>query len=300
MVPISEKYRDIALKLVESSSHPAVIDKHSVFQPGNDRNRELVDRIVTDVLLPGSRMEGFEYLQKLYQLAQAGKSCLILMEHYSNFDLPCFHYLANQHGEAGHEVTENVVAMAGMKLNVESKFVLGFAEAYSRIVIYPSRALDAIEDPEVLAHERKKSNLINRAALHEMVRQKHSGRLILVFPAGTRYRPGVASTKRGVREIDSYIKSFHFMVMIGIAGNVLRISASESMAEDLITDDVVVYRVSPIISCHDYRKHALSFAPTDSERNAKQHVADTVMSDLDKLHEEAEALRVPELVHKET
>ncbi|WP_455382955.1 1-acyl-sn-glycerol-3-phosphate acyltransferase [Salinispira pacifica] len=299
MVPISKKYREIALKMVQSSSHPSSIDRHNVYQPGNEQNRELVDTIVRDVLLPGSRMEGFEYLQKLLQLAQAGKSCLILMEHYSNFDLPCYYYLANQHGEAGREVTENTVAMAGMKLNVESKFVLAFAEAYSRIVIYPSRALDAIQDPETLARERKTSNVINRAALHEMVRQKHSGKLILVFPAGTRYRPGVESTKRGVREIDSYIKSFHFMVMIGIAGNVLRISSTEEMAEDLITEDVVLYRVSPIISCHDYRKRALSTAPTDSERNAKQHVADTVMSDLDKLHEEAEALRVPELVHRE-
>ena len=297
MVPISQKYHDIALKMVESSSHPSRIDKHSVYQPGNARNRELVDTIVRDVLLPGSRMEGFEYLQKLYQLAQAGKSCLILMEHYSNFDLPSFYYLANQHGEAGREVTENVVAMAGMKLNVESKFVLAFAEAYSRIVIYPSRALEAIQDPDVLARERKKSNAINHSALHEMVRQKHSGKLILVFPAGTRYRPGVASTKRGVREIDSYIKSFHFMVMIGIAGNVLRISASESMSDDLITEDVVVYRVSPIVSCHDYRKHAHSTAFGDSE-NAKQHVADTVMGDLEKLHDEAEAMRVHELVRK--
>ncbi|HUX11618.1 MAG TPA: 1-acyl-sn-glycerol-3-phosphate acyltransferase [Spirochaetia bacterium] len=299
MISISKKYRDIALKMVESSTHPKAIGKHNVFQPGNETNRQLVDQIVRDVLLPGSRIEGFEYLQKLYELAESGKSCLILMEHYSNFDLPCFVYLANKQGEAGHEVTENLVAVAGMKLNVESEFVLAFAEAYSRIVIYPSRALDAIEDSDQLARERKTSNAINRAALHEMVRQKHSGKLILVFPAGTRYRPGVESTKRGVREIDSYIKSFHYMIMVGIAGNVLRISASEAMSDDLITEDVMVYRISPVIPCHDYRRHTRTSASASSEKIAKQHVADTVMSDLEKLHDEAEALRVSELVHRQ-
>ncbi|HUX52114.1 MAG TPA: 1-acyl-sn-glycerol-3-phosphate acyltransferase [Spirochaetia bacterium] len=297
MVPISQKYHDTAIKMVESSSQLHEISKHNVYQEGNDRNRALVDTIVEELLVPGSHLDGFENLKELHRLAQSGKSCLILMEHYSNFDIPCLYYLLNQQ-EEGHQISSSIVSMAGMKLNTDSKFVLAFTEAYTRIVIYPSRSLASITDPATLAQERKRSSVVNRAAMHEMVRQKHAGKLILMFPSGTRYRPGKEDTKRGVKEVDSYLKSFHYMVLIGIAGNVLRVSPTEDMSEDLVTRDAIVYSVSPVTSCHDYRKHAKTKSGFGAEQSSKQHVADTVMSDLETYHQKAEAARAPLLVHR--
>jgi glycerol-3-phosphate O-acyltransferase len=62
---------------------------------------------------------------------------------------------------------------------------------------------------------------------------KKEGKLILVFPAGTRFRPWEPETKRGVREIDSYIKSFDYMCLVSNNGAVLRIQQGK-MTEDQV------------------------------------------------------------------
>ena len=59
-----------------------------------------------DLLLPGSRIIGKENLLALHQLAQRKKHCLILMEHYSNFDIPCFYELLERSGDAYREVAD--------------------------------------------------------------------------------------------------------------------------------------------------------------------------------------------------
>ncbi len=293
MLPISQKYRNIARELVKRSSHTSVVTEADVYQEGNPGSRRLVDEIVADLLLPGSRVMRLEHLEQLHTLSTRGKSCLILMEHYSNFDIPCLYYLAAKAGDAGRRITDSIVSIAGMKLNEQSKFVLAFSECYTRIVIYPSRALAGISEPEKLQAERRKSNTINRAALHEMVRRKHSGHMILVFPSGTRYRPGVESTKRGLKEVDSYIKSFDYMVFVGIAGNILRVNPNEEMSEDLVAKDAVIFTVGPVTECQDFRQGVRDAARTDVEQDLKQVVADRVMAELSALHAEAEELRAP-------
>jgi len=289
MPTIAEVYKTHLAAMIQNTSQNQEVTEKNVFQPGNPVNRKYVDKVIVDHLLPGSRIVNIETLYELHRRSKAGKSCLILMEHYSNFDLPVFVYLLSQSGPEGQATAESIVAMAGMKLNVESKAVLAFSEAYSRIVIYPSRYLEKITDPEELKEARKKSGVINRAALHHMVRCKHSGHIILVFPSGTRYRPGNPDTKRGLKEIDSYLKVFDYMVLIGIAGNILRIHPSGEMEEDQLFKDTVVYKVSPILECEAFRNEARSKAPADAD--LKQYVADEVMRELEKLHQEVEHLR---------
>jgi hypothetical protein len=289
MPTIAEVYKTHLAAMIKNTSQNQEVTEKNVFQPGNPINRKYVDKVIEDHLLPGSRIVNIESLYELHRRSKAGKSCLILMEHYSNFDLPVFIYLLSRSGPEGLETAESIVAMAGMKLNVESKAVLAFSEAYTRIVIYPSRYLEKITDPEELKEARKKSSVINRAALHHMVRCKHSGHIILVFPSGTRYRPGNPDTKRGLKEIDSYLKVFDYMVLVGIAGNILRIHPSGEMEEDQLFKDTVVYKVSPILECEAFRNEARSKAPVEAD--LKQYVADEVMRELEKIHQEVEQLR---------
>ena len=44
--------------------------------------------------------------------------------------------------------------------------------------------------------------------VNKVIELKKQGKIILVFPSGTRYRPGCPDTKRGLREIDSYLRLF--------------------------------------------------------------------------------------------
>lgn len=291
MPTIAEVYRTHLAAMIQNTSQNQEVTEKNVFQPGNPVNRKYVDKVIEDHLLPGSRIINIETLYELHRRSKEGKSCLILMEHYSNFDLPVFIYLLSRSGPEGLATADSIVAMAGLKLNVESRAVLAFSEAYSRIVIYPSRYLEKITDPEEQKEARRKSSIINRAALHHMVRCKHSGHIILVFPSGTRYRPGNPDTKRGLKEIDSYLKVFDYMVLVGIGGNILRIHPSGEMEEDQLFKDTVVYKVSPIRECEAFRNEARSKAPADAD--LKQFVADEVMRELEKLHEEIEHIREP-------
>ena len=287
-VSVSEKYRDLIISMMKTGTQSNTVTEENVFQAGIMAKRPFIEKMLNELMRPKSRIIGLENLSELYKKCVAGKSCLILTEHYSNFDLPAIIYLLEKSGLEGKTMADSIIAIAGRKLNEESPVVSAFAAAYSRIIIYPSRSLDSISDPEILKEERKKSAAINRAALHELIRRKQSGHMILLFPAGTRYRPGRPETKQGLKEIDSYIRSFDHMVFIGLGGNLLRICPSGDMQEDIVAEDTVILKISPVVDCKEFRDRAHKEVPEGSD--AKQFTVDRIMSELEKLHEEIAAL----------
>ncbi|TVQ20341.1 MAG: 1-acyl-sn-glycerol-3-phosphate acyltransferase [Spirochaetaceae bacterium] len=274
-----------------SDSDKRLTTSATVYQPGKEPNRAFIHRIMEQLALPGSGIVGIDHLRDLADRSARGVPCLILMEHYSNFDIPCLDYLLR--AADGEDIADRITAIAGMKLNEESPYVHAFAEAYTRIVIYPSRSLLKISDPDALKREQARSREINMAATRQMIRLKHEGHMILVFPSGTRYREGEPDTKRGVKEVDSYLKSFESMVLVSIAGNVLRIHPTGDMNRDLATRDLVVLNVSEPLSCAEFRDAARM--PATAAEDAKQAVADAVMARLETLHAAAEAERVRRL-----
>jgi glycerol-3-phosphate O-acyltransferase len=289
MSTVREIYGHIAMELIKNSRQSGHVDPDAVYQEANKSNRVILNRIIGDLLLPGSAILNYHELQKLHNLSQEGKSCLILMEHYSNFDLPNLYYLLEQDHPDGEEIGDDIIAMAGMKLNVESDFVRAFTEAYTRLVIYPSRSLAALEGTPEYEAERIKSRQLNMAALHEMVRQKHAGKIILLFPSGTRYRPGDESTRRGLAEVDSYIKGFDYILPMAIAGNTLRINTTGSMSEDYIQKDCMVFNAGQVAEAKAWRSEIRARIPQGTE--PKQFVADQVMATLAQLHEAADEYR---------
>lgn len=289
--PIRDVYGKEALAMRANSAQPRTITTENVYQEANAANRRLIHGVLDDLLLPGSGVIGLDHMNDLYERAQNGASGLILMEHYSNFDIPCLYYLLEHEGR--QDIADEVIAIAGMKLNEESEFVNAFAEAYTRIVIYPTRSLLRYEDQEQKAQELIRSRHINMAATRQMIRLKHEGRLVLVFPSGTRYREGQPDTKRGVKEVDSYLKLFDFAVFIGVAGNVLRLHPTGDMSRDLATRDLIMLSVSEPTDCRGFRERARATAPAGVD--PKQHAADMVMLELDEIHDRAERERARRL-----
>jgi glycerol-3-phosphate O-acyltransferase len=208
------------------------------------------------------------------------------VEHYSNFDIPNLYLCLERAGEAAHRAAQQIISVAGAKLNEASLFVRAFTEAYDRLVIYPSRSLDNLrQNPVANAEEISRARAINMAALHEMVRLKHAGHIILVFPAGTRYRPGDESTKRGLKEIYSYIKSFDHLLLVGMAGNTLRLNLeSNAMEKDFPVKDALVFVAGEILETHQFRSMV---RPAGPDEDPKQIAADAVMAELEKLHQKA-------------
>lgn len=294
MDSIRDRYKPLITEMMTHIGRQVSVSEKDVLQEGNKELLPYIDTIIADHLLPGSGITGFENLATLQQLSDKGEPCLILAEHYSNFDLPAFHYMLRQHGMDGNTIADQIVSIAGIKLSESNPIVNAFARAYSRIIIYPSRSLEIIKknykDPNKLYHEVRRSFAINRAAMKALNSVKEHGRIVLVFPAGTRFRPWEPETKRGVREIASYIKSFSKFCLVAINGNILRINPSGEMEEDLLYPDKVVLTVSPVFDSKEF----LAGIKLDHHfrDDKKQEIVDHLMGILEKMHEDAERDRL--------
>ncbi len=293
-VTLREKYGAYFEQLSKMSVAAGKIESTNVYQPGNPNTRKIMDALVAENILPESHFGNEQNFIDFYDQVKAGKSGLILMEHYSNTDLPCLIYmLANSENEKLRDLAGRIVAIAGMKLNEEDPHVRAFAESFSRVVIYPTRSLDkyaanAISEEEAKAEEQR-ARKINMAAMRAMDDCKKRGEVILVFPSGTRYRPGHPETKRGLREIDSYLRLFDVVLLVSVNGNILELQ-NEDMLGDLVGEDKMVYTASPVIECKSFRKEYLATLPAD-EADPKQKMIDHVMEILEAQHEEAEKTR---------
>jgi glycerol-3-phosphate O-acyltransferase len=289
METLTTAFKDIIRQVVTIAQATTLVTEQNVYQQGDANIMPLLDQMVESLLLPGSGMIGMENLLDIYRKAVSGKSCLLLLEHYSNLDLSLFVYLLRKESEKGKEIANAVVAIAGIKLNEENPIVAAFTGAYSRIVIYPSRSLQGL-DTEKDREEIVRSNGINRAAMKALLEVKVSGKLIFVFPSGTRYRPWDPNTKKGVREIDSYIKSFDYMCPVAINGEVLYISQGDMM-EDFINKDVVRLTAGPVLSCTEFRNRARAEAEAQGIEDKKQASVDAIMRLLEDMHNKAEPER---------
>src|SRR5574344_2104967 len=294
-ISLRQKYAPFFKQLAQLSTAAGKIDDTNVYQPGNPKTRVIMDGLVKDNAAPGSRIEGKENFISFFDQVCSGKHGLILMEHYSNMDLPAFTWLLEQDGNPKlSELAKRVVAIAGMKLNEADPMVKAFAESFTRVVIYPTRSLTSAEQKaqteEEKTAEEGRARKINLAAMHAMDDCKRRGEVILVFPSGTRYRPGKPETKRGLREIDSYLRLFDYMLLVGINGNCLRINPDnpDDMLEDILEPGKVTLTAHPVLDCKKFREDVLSSLPAD-ESDPKQKTVDQVMQILDEIHNQVES-----------
>jgi glycerol-3-phosphate O-acyltransferase len=274
-------------KAVSQSNVSTVITEQNVYQEGDANILPLLDEMVESLTLPGSGLAGLENLEELLAKAESGKSCLLLVEHYSNLDLSVFSTMVRKAGGRGDDISRAVIAIAGMKLNEDNPIVAAFASAYSRIVIYPSRSLHGIPE-EIKKVELPRSNAINRAALKALNEKKAQGKLILVFPSGTRYRPWDPETKKGIREIDTYVRSFDYFCFVSLNGEILQVQKTD-MLNDAVSKDIVRVTEGPVMACAEFREKARAAANDDEDK--KQAVADAIMTELEKMHIAAEEER---------
>jgi len=289
MDTLTTAFREQIKKAMTLSNVSTVITGDNVYQEGNKDILPILDGMVDPLMLPGSGVDGMENLEELLAKAESGKSCVLLLEHYSNFDLSIISWLVRKAGGRGEAIANALVAIAGMKLNEDSPVVAAFASAYTRIVIYPSRSLHGM-DPEKKKVEVPRSMAINRAAMKALDTVKTQGKIILLFPSGTRYRPWDPSTKKGVREIDSYIHSFDYMCCVALNGLLLHVQQTDMM-NDIVTSDVVRVTAGPVRSCAEFREKARKEAEAAGIEDKKQAVVDAIMAELESLHNEAEEKR---------
>ena len=123
--------------------------------------------------------------------------------------------------------------------------------------------------------------------MHAMDDCKRRGEVILVFPSGTRYRPGHPDTKKGLREIDSYLRLFDIVILVSINGHILKLQ-DEDMLNDIIEPTKQVCTASPVIECKPFRKQYMASLPED-EPDPKQKMIDHIMEMLEEQHNRVDA-----------
>jgi glycerol-3-phosphate O-acyltransferase len=289
METLGGKFENLVQEAMRCSRIDSVVTEQNVYQEGDENVLPLLHKIIETLALPGSGISGFGHLKELLEKAKAGRSCLLFVEHYSNLDLSAFHYFLGKEPDPGKDIAKALVAIAGIKLNEENPVVAAFTGAHTRLVIYPSRSLAHL-DPVKERAEIVRSNGINRAAMKALTDIKVKGKLILVFPSGTRYRPWDPSTKKGVREIDSYVKTFDYMCMVAINGELLHIRQGDMM-DDFTEEDVIRFTAGPVQSCTEFRNAARAKAEAAGIEDKKQAVVDTIMETLEEMHIAGEAER---------
>jgi glycerol-3-phosphate O-acyltransferase len=285
-----------AIKLSAGTSQ--IVTEENVFQPGNKKCLAFVDQAVSYLAVKGSGVSGMQNLVNLFEKAKEGKSCLLLLEHFSNLDLPAFSYLLRNGdndiaAECANEIDDNIIAIAGIKLSESNPAVAAFTNAFTRIVISPSRSKGS--DPsEKESAEYQRIQAINLAAMRTLTEKKTQGKIVLVFPSGTRYRPWDPSTRKGVREIDSYIKTFDYMSFVAVNGNSLLVREGD-MIEDYVVPDLLRFTVSQPELCKVFRTEARGQAMDTGAEDFKQVTVDKIMARLFDMHEKAEAIRQKQL-----
>ncbi|MDR2792224.1 MAG: 1-acyl-sn-glycerol-3-phosphate acyltransferase [Treponema sp.] len=290
---LKERYGHLFGQLSELSRAPAKINEFNVYQEGNPNIRKMMDAMLEENLLPGSRLEGREHFAEFFEQVKAGKRGLFLAEHYSNLDLPAIFYLL-EHDESdfGKEIARRIVAISGLKLNEDNPLVRAYTEAFTRIVIYPSRSLAKVTDIEEISRGKK----INMAAMRAMDTARLNKQIIAVFPSGTRYRPGKPETKRAVREIDSYLRIFDIMILVSINGSCLRLSSdnTEDMLADQVFHDKVIVASGPVMECKPFRKALINGIDPASGIDPKQVTSNRIMELLEEQHIKYEAVKAAE------
>lgn len=292
-IMLKDRFGSVFAEMSKKSHAAAKIDETKVYEEANLELRPYMWKLLDEAFNSESGLGNIENFKAFYEsVVKEGKTGLILMEHYTNLDLPGILYLLEKNGEEwAKDMSSRIVAVAGMKLNEADAGVRAFTEGFTRVVIYPTRSLNAVEGKEISEEEKQaeeqRARKINFAAMRAMDSCKKRGQMILVFPSGTRYRPGKPETKRGLREIDSYLRLFDEMILVSINGNCLRINPEnpDDMLADILEPGKCTFTASPVINCKEFRNNVLAKLPAD-DPDPKQKTVDAVMEYLEKQHTE--------------
>lgn len=269
--PVSELYGELIAEILRRSdpARYAVTTPENVFQPAVPTNRPHFERIMNDLMLPGSGVAGVENLLALGDLADHGRSVLVLSAHFSNFDVPALYTLLKRAGE--QELFERIVFIAGRKLTEGCASVKALAEMFSRVVI-------SAKTPGMGEQQASAARAINKAAQRAIAAMQRQGRIFLLYPTGTRSRPWAPQTFRGLREVYNYLRNFEYCCVCGIRGNILPPRDDVDLIDEFPRHDTVVYRFGPVREIAAWVGVLERHLP-EASADRKQFVVDAIMEE---------------------
>lgn len=283
------------LRVLLPSNYSFDISEDSSYHEGFPQAANIIGKFLSSGLMhPNSRLINVERLQELYELSQTGKACIIFLEHYSNLDYPLIYHLIRQ--ALGDDVARRLIVLMGAKLPSKTGAIQFFTLPYRALTIFPQIGLSRLS-PEKQALYKSKSKSVNFASFKTLLKLRFEKNVVVIFPAGTRYRPWDPSSKDGIAEIYSYLKLFDYAISVSINGNLLRPDPSDDMDKDTFCSDLVLCQIGQRFIPKEF---IAAHETVEGDRDAKKRaVVKALMSDLEELHVETEKLRQSELSHLE-
>lgn len=281
-----ERLLPLIMEMVENSIYSQNVHTVDSWQPANTKNLKNVLSIMSQLIYKNSKIINSHYLNKLQELVDQKKSCIIMPEHYSNFDLPGLYYIINTSYPELLPMVENIISLSASKLNAESKIVLAFSEAFHRIMIYPARS--KVSNTDMTSQELKEYKqleTINQRAIKQLFNVRDQGKIILMFPSGTRYRPENPESRNALEQSASFLKRFDYVCFIGIAGNTLIVNPNNNMAEDIIRQDSLVYYID------EPKESKVFMSEVEGGNSNRKGIAQHITQHLLTLHDKAEVVR---------
>ena len=248
---VEQLLRDLSATYEQDRSRR--ITPENVYQPAVLAGRDVLESFQEKLLLPGSGVEGVEYLHHCNAQLAAGRSVIFLPEHRGNLDVPTFYTLVRRADPSLESLLERLVYIAGRKLNESSDFTKMFTEKYTRLIIVPRRDLpQPAVAGEALSPEQQtyvsEAQRINRSAFRELARLRAVGQIIVLFPLGGREKPFASNVP--VREVTTYLNGFDTAYPISMQGNTL--PPLPVMEDERPVQDKVVFRVGPPVDCKGF------------------------------------------------
>jgi glycerol-3-phosphate O-acyltransferase len=262
------------IKEVMQNSDPnlfAVTTPDNVYQEAQPKNRPYMNAMLQNYVKKGSGLEGVENFLELHGLAQKGKSTVIMSSHFSNFDVPTLSFLFKEHSEEMEEYFEDIIFIAGRKLTEGCKYVKALSELYNRLVI-SAKALKTTDE------EMKLAMKINKSAQKKLNKLKSHGKIFLLYPTGTRCRPLIPKTHRGIREIYNYLRKFDYFICLGMRGNLMPTLDEGPMINEYPKKGKIVYNFGSVKNTSDFIK--MQEADLFEGIDAKQYIIDKVMNEI--------------------
>ena len=245
-----------------STGPPARISPANVVRWANRSLQPYLAVVCRRLLLPGSGIQGVENLVRLSELAAGGESCIVCLNHQSNLDVPTLQVLLEDQGLADH--FNRLIWIAGRKLHEDVDATHLLVQAYHQLIVSPRSWMREDHTNE----ELQEAHHLNASAYRAMHRLRGAGWVFGMFPAATRLRPQDAATRLAIRETDSYLKRFRYLLLGRIEGCTLPVSRDRNLTHETPRLDRVRYCFAPVMLSNTWRARAAERYPQVDQRLA--------------------------------
>lgn len=286
---LKEAFKDAIEKVIEISKKENFTENAvEVYTKANLQISKIIEQdIVEKLLLPNSTFLNSDNILNLYEKLLQGKTCLILCQHPSNVDLPIFFKLIKNTIELkkAEDIISRIVAIASITVSDISMDISNLlSKGFEKVVIYPSRVIENLKgDPQDIEKELQKSRLINHKAIKHITELKNKGKIIFIFPAGTRTKEWDPDTKRILPEIASYLKIFDYFLPIGVSGNLLNITKEnhKGILDGIVNKDNVIMNAGETVDSKDFLSE---FKDIEDKEDRKSKICDKLYNIMENLN----------------